>query len=732
MPENWFTVSEMLILVFGLSMLKVLAIFENTQFEARVQRYFQNHQVRFLRCQRKYSSFLRMVQYAPHVILLQTISDIDEKLHLVQLMKKSKVADYIPIIVIGPRIIQEEKNEILKKGIDDYLLNTIDLIELSQIVLKLAKQALNQRRKDLGIYINQISRSDEKILTDASIPSEKKLDIMESHISNLVAFPATIMRVLHDDADVLSSASSLSQIIETDAAIATELLKLANSAFYNSTGKGVSTLRDALVRVGTTQTKSVVMSMAVLGSMKSVNYETGFSHTEFWSHSVAVASIAQYMARKSAICNEDEAFLFGLIHEMGVLLYNEYLNDFFLLCLDKSTEMGFPFTFFQKSVLQITHNDLMIRLCQRWNFPQKFKKVYQIIDIGVITEETAKRAPLATLLMIADTIAHSLNTGRAADSCVWEVPRVVCKELRCEFIYEKEFTSDIFTKINMYNQTLSIDKMKYPHKTPTMDGNDEVTVICLDNPQLVWSPISTYLHWEGYDLITVTTKEDFLKELESNKGAIFTIVTYMEHDFTLLDSLLKKGFHGLIFDDTHLIKENYEKSGIIVTSYPVDLRNIDLILHFLHLGRFGKVHHLTGRLGTLLPLRSDKRNALLVHPSKSFQETFKTYLDDIVDNIEFANDGEKAIRKAKIAEDDIDWFFINQELTVTDSFDVIVGIKKLCHHKRGKFVLLYNRKKPSNLEMARYRQVGVRRFIDISNPETIFDNLKMIMGIPQN
>lgn len=710
-------------------MLKVLAIFEDQEFEERVQEYFTEHQVTFISCQRKYSSFLRMVQYAPHIILLQTTSDIAEKMHLIQLMKKSKVADYIPILIIGTRVLPETENEILDKGADQYILDTIELEELATLILKNAKEAAVKRRKDLGIYVNQIDRDKEKILLNMKVPVEKKLDIMEAHIHQLVAFPITIMRVLNDDSDILSSASSMSAIIETDAAVATELLKLANSAYYSSAGKTVSTLRDALVRIGTKQTKSIVMSMSVLGSMKSVNYETGFSHREFWFHSMSVATIAQYLAEKSGMYNPDEAFLFGLIHEMGVLLYNEYLNDFFLLCLDKSSEMGFPFTFFQQNVLKMTHNDLMVRLCNRWNFPTSFKEAYTILNMGMLTDEVARRSPLAAFIMIADIIAHSLNTGRAVDSCVWEINRSILTYLNALFIYDKATTREIYQNINMYNKALNIDERVYPLADPVMSGNEEITIVTLDNPKIVWSPLRNYLTTEGYNQITLATKKEFIHALANNSNAIFIILTYMEKDTSLLQILREKKYHGLIFDDTHLIKENYEKEGIVITAYPVDLRNIDLILHFLHLGRFGSTRHLTGRLGTLLPMRSDKRHALLVHPSKSIQDTFKTYLDELVDSVEFATDGEKAIRKAKVVEDEIDWFFINHELTITDSFDVIVGIKRLCHHKRAKFVLLYNGKKPSKLEMVRFTQVGVKRFIDISDREHLFASLKHCMGI---
>ena len=109
-----------------------------------------------------------------------------------------------------------------------------------------------------------------------------------------------------------------------------EILKLANSVYFSRGGRRILDIKDAVVRIGFAQAKNIAMSLSVFEISKERNYATGFDHTEYWFHCIAVATIAEKLAKVSQLIPQEEAFIAGLLHDLGTLLFNNFLMIYFL------------------------------------------------------------------------------------------------------------------------------------------------------------------------------------------------------------------------------------------------------------------------------------------------------------------------------------------------------------------------------------------------------------------
>ncbi len=117
--------------------------------------------------------------------------------------------------------------------------------------------------------------------------------------------------VARADADL----GELVAAIQTDPSVAARFLGVANSPFYGA-ARRVTAVHDAVVRIGMNQ--AALVTMAILSQSKV--FAAG---RDLYDHALASAAVAQLIARKLPGQDEHEAFLAGLLHDLGRVFLRE-------------------------------------------------------------------------------------------------------------------------------------------------------------------------------------------------------------------------------------------------------------------------------------------------------------------------------------------------------------------------------------------------------------------------
>jgi len=136
---------------------------------------------------------------------------------------------------------------------------------------------------------------------------------------DLPCFPDVVIRIRKALDDPKIRPEQAVTIVGAEPRLAAKLLQTANSAAFNSTGRPLTDLRAAITRLGHQLVQSAAMAFAVQ-QMKQEAVLRAIAHplSVLWNESVAVASIAQVVARRTKVAS-DEAFLTGLLHGIGRL-----------------------------------------------------------------------------------------------------------------------------------------------------------------------------------------------------------------------------------------------------------------------------------------------------------------------------------------------------------------------------------------------------------------------------
>jgi HD-like signal output (HDOD) protein len=137
---------------------------------------------------------------------------------------------------------------------------------------------------------------------------------------DLPSFPEIAVRVRRVLSDPKSSVEQVVRVVGSEPALAARLLRIANSASLNRSGKAVTDLRTAINRIGYNMVRSAAISFS-MAQIRNSNKLAGLEHhlTDLWERSTLVAAYAFVLARTCTKVNPDEAMLTGMMHGIGKL-----------------------------------------------------------------------------------------------------------------------------------------------------------------------------------------------------------------------------------------------------------------------------------------------------------------------------------------------------------------------------------------------------------------------------
>ncbi len=189
-------------------------------------------------------------------------------------------------------------------------------------------------------------------------------------IKQIPTFPEHVAALVDAINSSRTSASDIADMIERDPALATNLLKIANSAFYGFLGN-VTTIREAVVLIGLREVKNLVLGTSILRFFSKTE-NTGFNRTDLWRHSVVCAFLTRMLAREAFLVDQEGVIMIGgLIHDIGKVILDQYFPESFPLILRKVRDEGLTFSQAEKAVLGYNHYQIGATLLKRWNFPDE-------------------------------------------------------------------------------------------------------------------------------------------------------------------------------------------------------------------------------------------------------------------------------------------------------------------------------------------------------------------------
>jgi putative nucleotidyltransferase with HDIG domain len=189
-------------------------------------------------------------------------------------------------------------------------------------------------------------------------------------LDKIPQFSVTVSKVIQLSSDPNASPKEIIHAISLDAELTAKVLRLVNSSYFGVTSKIVS-LQRAVVLLGMNTIKNVAISSSVLSKIKLRGSFKWYTNSEFWEHSLGCAVASKMLAAKMGVSMQqrEEFFISGLLHDIGKVIFLQYLADDFSLIEDPSYSPGMKKTDIESREFGINHAELGSLMAERWKLP---------------------------------------------------------------------------------------------------------------------------------------------------------------------------------------------------------------------------------------------------------------------------------------------------------------------------------------------------------------------------
>ncbi len=200
--------------------------------------------------------------------------------------------------------------------------------------------------------------------------NQDKLEEILNMVRSVPTLPEAAQELSRLAGDPTASAQDMANVAETDSGLATQILRVVNSSFFGFS-RQIKTIPQAIVVLGTHGLRNIAVGLAVTTLRpKLTKTPVAFDVDDFWRHSLSVAIAARLLSKQLASCDPDEAFLAGLLHDIGKLILIESLTEQYETVLTMANSQNQPLHILEEQVFGFNHADVGFALCERWKIPE--------------------------------------------------------------------------------------------------------------------------------------------------------------------------------------------------------------------------------------------------------------------------------------------------------------------------------------------------------------------------
>mgnify|MGYP006275326337 CR=1 FL=1 len=198
------------------------------------------------------------------------------------------------------------------------------------------------------------------------------------------------------------------EVLEADEGLSARVLKIANSVFYDR-GGGSKTIEQAVAVIGIAELKGLLNASALSGIFP-------LKHplrAQFWAHNIASALTARQICRMCLPASSDQAFLGGMMHDVGKLLLLQQHTDLYERVFRHGIANSLESTVAESEEYPFNHTHVGQAIGEQWNFSPD---LLQIIKCHHDQWKDIEPKSLVGIVKASSIVSHSLGLGAGKDA----------------------------------------------------------------------------------------------------------------------------------------------------------------------------------------------------------------------------------------------------------------------------------------------------------------------------
>ncbi len=275
-------------------------------------------------------------------------------------------------------------------------------------------------------------------------------------IDQLPALPLVVQRILNLLGREDSSPRQIADAISLDPALAARVLRLVNSALF-SLADPVTTVQHAVRLLGFAEIRNLTMGLKIM--------ETSFGQAEgildrskFWEHSLACGVCAKHLAMGFPEIDPEEAFLGGLLHDIGKLVLDGYFQEAWSEAMERCQGLERLPLEMEKKMVGLPHTTIGRMLAQHWKIPELHQAAIEHHHQMPTRERSEAEYLFCAVVLAANLLVRWLDLGTSGPSLLLPIPQELIRLLRLEERRLQHVMASTLKEVKEWKLTLGLGK----------------------------------------------------------------------------------------------------------------------------------------------------------------------------------------------------------------------------------------------------------------------------------
>lgn len=222
-------------------------------------------------------------------------------------------------------------------------------------------------------------------------------------IDFLPVLPDALTRLSAIVKDNNASTDDFVQTTLLDAVLTACMLHAANTLSTDKTTP-ITSVEQAVEQFGMQRLFDAAIGSTIRRSLPARIPGYGISAEKYWIHCIAVATIADLLARKLNLQNTHTAFTAGLLHDIGQIIIGNFLGH----AMPAANWWTFDTPAKERSLLGCNHCDVGFEIAVKWNLPKTIQDCCRWHhELTKATEDLDTN--MITIINAADALAYMIG-----------------------------------------------------------------------------------------------------------------------------------------------------------------------------------------------------------------------------------------------------------------------------------------------------------------------------------
>ena len=237
-----------------------------------------------------------------------------------------------------------------------------------------------------------------------------RAEALAARVDQLMTLPVVVQRVIDLTHNPNANAKMLAEAISVDPVLAAKLLRTANSSFFGFLTK-TTDISSAVVRLGLKQVRSLAMALSIGKLFSGDPGKDGYSRVNLWKHCIAVGTMNETMAAVCSVAGiratSGEALLAGLIHDIGIILEDQYLPNRVPEVPPMAFALKESLPPIEEKIFGFNHAELGGLVLKKWKFTEQVVAAVALHHGGVGLEAST----LASMTAMSEFLMARMPVG---------------------------------------------------------------------------------------------------------------------------------------------------------------------------------------------------------------------------------------------------------------------------------------------------------------------------------